>query len=436
MRFLCGSLKGDFLMETAMSMTMETQSETTSRNGSAEAAKRSRPTFQIGRQMEIYRAGKRTDTGQIPLAVEELEAKARGILSEEAYDWIAGTAGRGDTGRNNLSAFERYQIVPRMLCDISQRDFGLELFGQRLPHPFLVAPIGVQAAAHVEGEKASAAAAASLGVPFVLSNVASFSMEAVAQAAGPGPRWFQLYWPNDAELTQSLVRRAESAGYSAIVLTLDTQILGWRERNLQLAFLPFLRGQGLANYFTDPVFRKGLAKPPEEDLNAAVDHYLQVFSDLRRTWKDLRLLREITRLPLLVKGIQHADDAREALDQGVDGIVVSNHGGRQVDGAVATLDVLPTIVDAVQGRVPVLFDGGIRRGADVFKALALGARAVLVGRPILWALSVGGRNGVVEYLRNLAADIDLTFALSGKRTLTDVWRDDLLGTSSLRQGVA
>jgi isopentenyl diphosphate isomerase/L-lactate dehydrogenase-like FMN-dependent dehydrogenase len=186
-------------MEMEMSMTIETQSETTSRNGSAESAKLSRPTFQIGRQMEIYRAGKRTDTGQIPLAVEELEAKARGILSDEAYDWIAGTAGRGDTGRNNLSAFERYQIVPRMLFDISQRDFGLELFGHRLPHPFLIAPIGVQAAAHVEGEKASAAAAASQGVPFVLSNVASFSMEAVAKAAGPGPRWFQLYWPNDAE---------------------------------------------------------------------------------------------------------------------------------------------------------------------------------------------------------------------------------------------
>jgi isopentenyl diphosphate isomerase/L-lactate dehydrogenase-like FMN-dependent dehydrogenase len=382
--------------------------------------------FQTGRQIEIYRTGKRTDPGFIPLAVEQLEEKARGILSAEAYDWIAGSAGSGTTARNNLAAFDRWRIVPRMLCDISSRDFGLSLFGHDLPVPLLIAPIGVQAAAHPEGEKASAAAAAALGIPFVISNVATFSMEEVAQAAGPGPRWFQLYWPKDPELTLSFLDRAKRAGYSAIVVTLDTQSLGWRERNLQLAFLPFLQGTGLANYFTDPVFRRSLARPPEEDVPAAAERYLQVFSDLSRTWKDLEFLRNNTDLPLLVKGVQHPEDARRALDQGVDGIVVSNHGGRQVDGSVGTLEVLPAVVDAVADRVPVLFDGGIRRGADVFKAVALGARAVLVGRPVLWALAAGGREGVREYLLNLAADLDLTFALAGKSRLADVSRNDLV----------
>ncbi len=395
---------------------------------SDDGAQRPPRTFQTGRQIDVYRVGRRTDPGFIPLAVEDLEAKARAILSAEAYDWIAGTAGRGDTGRNNLAAFDHWRIAPRMLCDIADRDLSVELFGYKLTQPLMIAPIGVQAAAHANGEKATAAAAAALGVPFVLSNVASFSMEDVAGAAGPGPRWFQLYWPKDPELTVSFLERAEKAEYTAIVVTLDTQTLGWREQNLQLAFLPFLRGLGLANYLTDPVFRKTLPRTPEEDLDGAVEQYLQGFSDLSRTWKDLRFLREHTRLPLLVKGIQHPDDARCALDQGVDGIVVSNHGGRQVDGSVGTLEVLPEVVAAVNGRVPVLFDGGIRRGADVFKAVALGARAVLVGRPILWALAVGGQNGVREYLMNLAADIDLTFALSGKRTLADVSQEDLRET--------
>ena len=381
--------------------------------------------FQTGRQIETYRAGKRTDLGFIPLAVEELEDKARARLSAEAYDWIAGSAGRGDAASNNLLAFQQWRIVPRMLCDIANRDLGVDLFGTRFPLPLLVAPIGVQAAAHADGEKASAGAAAALGIPFVLSNVASFCMEDVAQAAGPGPRWFQLYWPNDPELTVSLLARAERARYSAIVVTLDTPTLGWRERNLQLAFLPFLRGHGLANYFTDPVFRRSLSRPPEEDLEEAVEHYLRVFSNLSHTWKDLRFLRENTRLPLLIKGIQHPDDARQAIDQGVDGIIVSNHGGRQVDGAIGTLEMLPEIVAAVNNCVPVLFDGGIRRGADVFKAVALGAQAVLVGRPVLWSLAVGGREGVREFLLNLSADIDLTFALSGKRSLAEVKSTDL-----------
>lgn len=382
--------------------------------------------FQTGRQLAIYRAGRRGDADAIPLAVEDLEARARARLTPEAYDWIAGAAGAGRTARANLAAFDRWRIVPRMLRDISQRDFGVEIFGRRWPLPFGLAPIGVQAGCHPDGEKASARAAASLGLVHVLSTVASFSLEEVAAAAGPGPRWFQLYWSRVPDLTASFLRRARDAGYEAIVVTLDTPTLGWRETNLQLAHLPFLRGDGLANYFRDPVFRTLLARPPEQDVAAAVEKYLEVFSNLAHTWESLRFIRERTPLPVIVKGIQHPDDARRALDAGMDGVIVSNHGGRQTDGSVGTLDVLPGIVDAVAGRAPVLLDGGIRRGCDVFKALALGARAVLLGRPCMWALAVGGEEGVREFLRNFGADLDLTFALAGKCRATEGGAGDLV----------
>lgn len=382
--------------------------------------------FQTGRQLALYRAGPRREPDAIPLAVEDLEARARARLTPEAFDWISGAAGAGRTAHANLAAFDRWRIVPRMLRDVSQRDFGVELFGRRWPLPFGLAPIGVQAGCHPDGEKASARAAAALGLVFILSTVSSFPLEEVARAAGPGPRWFQLYWPNSPELTASFLRRARAAGYEAIVVTLDTPTLGWRETNLQLAHLPFLRGDGLANYFHDPVFRALLARPPEEDLAAAVAKYLEVFSNLAHTWESLRFIREQTPLPLLVKGIQHPDDARRALAAGVDGVIVSNHGGRQTDGSVATLDALPGIVAAVAGRVPVLLDGGVRRGCDAFKALALGASAVLLGRPCLWALAVGGEPGVREFLANFGADLDLTFALAGKSRATGGRADDLV----------
>ncbi|MEI6339613.1 MAG: alpha-hydroxy-acid oxidizing protein, partial [Verrucomicrobiota bacterium] len=354
--------------------------------------------FQTGRQIATYRAGKRTDDNAIPLSIEELEAKARDRLSPEAYDWVAGVAGGGGTARANLAAFERWQIVPRMLRDISQRDFSVDILGRRWPMPFAIAPIGVQACCHPEGELATARAAASLGITFILSTVSTYPMEEVAAVGGP--RWYQLYWSKLPEITQSFLSRAEKAGYEAIVVTLDTQSLGWRESNLQLAHLPFLHGIGLANYFSDPVFRSLLEQPPEHDVSAAADKYLEVFSNLAHTWESLQFIRDNTRLPILVKGVQHPDDARQALDSGVNGIVVSNHGGRQTDGSAGTLDVLPGVVAAVGGRVPVLFDSGIRRGCDVFKAIALGANATLLGRPYMWALTVGGEAGVREYLMN------------------------------------
>jgi len=382
--------------------------------------------FQTDRQIALYRAGPNPAPDAIPLAVEALEAKARARLSPEAYDWVAGAAGGGSTARANLAAFDRWQIVPRMLCDISQRDFGVDIFGRRWPLPFALAPIGVQAGCYPAGEKATARAAASLGLTFTLSTVSTFSMEEVATAAGPGPRWFQLYWSKLPELTASLLARAERAGYEAIVVTLDTPSLGWRETNLQLAHLPFLHGVGLANYFSDPIFRSLLACPPEENVAAAADKYLEIFSNLAHTWAALKFIREHTRLPILVKGVQHPDDARQALDAGMDGIVVSNHGGRQTDGSVGTLTLLPGIADAVAGRVPLLFDGGIRRGCDVFKALALGADAVLLGRPYLWALAVGGETGVRDFLQNFSADLDLTCALAGKSRIDEVTAADLL----------
>ena len=384
-----------------------------------------RPAFQTGRQLDVYRAGPRTGPSAIPVQVEELAAKARRLLTPEAWEWIAGGAGRGDTVRTNRDAFAKWQIVPRMLCDIDRRDFSVELFGRRHPWPVLLAPVGVQGLLHPDGEKASATAAAELGLPFVLSTVASNSLEDVAEAAGPGPRWFQLYWSRDREITRSMLGRAERAGYEAVVVTLDTPILGWRERNLDHGSLPFLHGEGLANYTSDPAFVAGLPGGRVDDRAAVVEHYLRVFSNPGRTWADLSEIRAATRLPVLVKGIQSPDDGWKAVQAGVDGIVVSNHGGRQVDGGIATLDCLPGVVRTVGGVVPVLFDSGIRRGADAFKALALGATAVLVGRPYLWALAVGGAAGVREFLLNFLADLDLTLGLAGKRRLAEVYRDDL-----------
>ena len=250
-------------------------------------------------------------------------------------------------------------------------------------------------------------------------------MEEVAEAPATAPRWYQLYWPNDPELAASFLQRAEKAGYEAVVVTLDTWLLAWRPRDLEGAYLPFLKGIGTANYFSDPVFRAGLEKPPEEDLQAAVGHWIGKYSDPTVTWENLALLREATELPIILKGIQHADDARRAADEGVDGIIVSNHGGRQVDGAIGSLDALPGIVDAVPDEFPVLFDSGVRSGADAFKALALGARAVLIGRPFVWGLAVGGQEGVRHVLRGLLAELDLTLALSGYTSFDQVGPDAL-----------
>ena len=368
------------------------------------------------RQMQVYLAGMQGQRPTTPMTYEQLEEQARQRLSAEAYGYVAGGAGGEETMRANRAAFERWQIVPRMLCDVSQRDLRVQVLGASMPAPVMLAPIGVQSIVHPEAEVAVARAAASIGMPFILSTASSKTMEEVAQAAdaaGKAPRWYQLYWGRDPELTASFLTRAEKAGYSAIVVTLDTSILSWRERDISLAYLPFLLGEGIANYLSDPVFRASLPQPPEENPQAAVMRFVQVFSNPTLTWDDLRFLREHTSLPLLLKGILHPDDASRALDAGASGIIVSNHGGRQVDGAIPALDALPSVVAAVQGRVPVLFDSGIRRGADIFRAVALGAKAVLLGRPYMWGLTLGGEAGVRDVILNTLADLDLTLALSG-----------------------
>jgi lactate 2-monooxygenase len=374
-------------------------------------------------QFEIYAQGFGGEKPKLPISAGELEARARERLSAEAFGYVAGGAGSEQTMRNNLRAFERWEIVPRMLRDVSERDLSTTVLGTSMPAPVLLAPIGVQSIVHPDAELAVARAAAAHGLPAILSTAASHSIEQVAavmEPAHPGPRWYQLYWPTDRALAASFVARAGAAGYEAIVVTLDTWLLGWRPRDLANGYLPFLKGEGVATYFSDPVFRAALERTPEEDPGPAIGHWAYQFSNPRVTWADLEWLREQTQLPIVLKGILHAEDAQLALEAGVDGLIVSNHGGRQVDGSIGALDALPGVRAAVGAEFPVLFDSGIRTGADVFKALALGADAVCLGRPYVWGLALDGQAGVEHVLRCLLAELDLTLALSGYTELAQV----------------
>ena len=354
-----------------------------------------------------------------PVAFADWERAAEARLDPGAFGYIAGGAGAESTMRANLDAFQRWRIRPRMLAGNAVRDISVEVLGLRSPAPFFLAPLGVLSIAHEEAEVGVARAAASSGVPLLLSSAATHSIEEVAETGAP--RWFQLYWANDREICASFVRRAEAAGYGAIVVTLDTLTLGWRPRDLSRAYLPFIKGEGCGQYFTDPVFLSRLDKPPEEDTLTAAAMMLATFPNLGLTWDDLDWLRGQTTLPLLVKGVLTAEDAERALQHGMEGVIVSNHGGRQVDGAVAALDALVEVRDALPEAV-VLMDGGIRSAADVLKAIALGADAVLLGRPYAYALAVGGARGVEELIQNLMAEIDLNLALAGGHSLRDLDR--------------
>ncbi|HEY5188689.1 MAG TPA: alpha-hydroxy-acid oxidizing protein [Solirubrobacteraceae bacterium] len=352
------------------------------------------------------------ETPEHPVSLSALAETVLGQLESKAADYVFGGAGTEDTMRANEAAFRRWRIVPRMLRDVSARDLTVTVLGTELPAPVALAPIGAQTIVHPEGELAVARAAAAVGLPMAVSTVSSSTLEEIAGAGG-GPKWFQLYWPGNRDFAASLLTRAEAAGYRAVLVTLDTFLPGWKTRDLQTAWQPFFDGLGIANYLADPVFRSLLEKPPEEDMQAAIGQFVMQFSNPRLTWADLEFLRSRTTLPIALKGILHPDDARAAREHGIDGIVVSNHGGRQIDGAIASLDALVEIVDAVGDELEILLDSGVRSGADVVKALALGADAVLLGRPYLWGLAAGGEAGVLAVLRAILAELDLTIGLSG-----------------------
>jgi isopentenyl diphosphate isomerase/L-lactate dehydrogenase-like FMN-dependent dehydrogenase len=413
----------------------------------------------VSRQSDIYIAGARGVRPTVPVAYAALEKAARRAMSRRAWAYVAGGAGAESTMRANREAFERWRIVPRVLRDVSTRDTAVELFGRRLPAPIVLSPVGVLELAHAHKDFGVARAAASLGLPMVFSNQASVPMERLAVSMGDAPRWFQLYWSRDDELVESFLARAEACRCDAIVVTLDTTMLGWRPRDLDLAYLPFLQGRGIAQYTSDPVFMRKLHEPldvvprPRGRVTlaalrgvvraartvpggtvgnlrrgvalAAVRRFIATYSRPSITWEDLAWLRDRTSLPIVLKGILHADDARRAVDAGVDGVWVSNHGGRQVDGAIAAVDALPAVVDAVGDALPVLMDSGVRGGADVFRALALGARAVGVGRPYVYGLAIAGDDGVRQVVSNLASDFELTMGLAGCASVREIGRESL-----------
>jgi lactate 2-monooxygenase len=368
-------------------------------------------------QDEIYLNGLMGARPELPANLNDLVELARERMTPESFSYICGGAGTEDTVSENAAAFRRWRIVPQMLTDVSAPSFGTTVLGTELAAPMLLGPIGVLKLAHADGEAAVARAAHAAGVPMVLSTASSVALEDVAAANGDGQRWFQLYWPKDWDVAASMLKRARTAGFSVLVLTLDTRMLGWRPRDLDNAFLPFLRGIGVQNYFTDPVFEAAVEGKSENDW---ILHWAQMFGDPSLTWNDLPFLRENWPGPIVLKGIQSVADAKRAVDAGMDGIVVSNHGGRQVDGGIAALDALAPIAAAVGLRTTVLFDSGIRCGADIVKALALGARAVLIGRPYAYGLGLAGENGVRHVLRALRNDFELTMRLAGLGSLADL----------------
>ena len=411
-----------------------------------------------GWQREIYLNGFAGHRMSVPISLSTLEQQAEKAMSPAAWAYIAGGAGLESTVANNRSAFEQYKIVPRMLRDVSNRDTRVSLFDQTFPSPLMLAPVGVLELVHSDADVAVGQAAAALDVPYIFSNQASKPMEEVAAAMGMSPRWFQLYWSKSRDLVASFVQRAEKCGCSAIVVTLDTTMLGWRSRDLDGAYLPFMEGKGIAQYTSDPVFQKLMDEPADPNVRRtitahslaglvkmvnsypgigflnklrsgrpmkAVQKFISIYSNPALTWDDLAFLRQHTKLPVLLKGVLHPDDARQALDYGVQGIIISNHGGRQVDGSIGTLQALPAIAKAVNKQVPILLDGGVRGGADMFKALALGATAVCIGRPYAYGLAIAGQRGVYEVLRHLMADFELTMALAGCRSISEISAETL-----------
>ncbi len=391
-------------------------------------------TEQFGNQKlnRVYREGMHEGkTLDFPVRYEALRQQAHEAMSPEARAYIHGGAGAEETFQEEQD-FSEWRIIPRMLQGVADRELTTTVLGHQIEFPVMVTPLGVQSLVHADGELATAAACQELNVPFILSSLSSTPLETVAETLDDTPKWFQFYWSSDADIARSFLNRAEDAGYDAIVVTVDAPTLGWRERLIDRGYYPFLEGEGVANYFSDPAFRRQLDEPPEENPQAAVDHFLDIFGDASLTWDDLAFVFEQTDLPILIKGVLHPDDARLAVEHGADGIGVSTHGGRQVDGSITALEALPDIVDAVDADVTITFDSGIRRGSDIFRALALGADACLIGRPFVYGLAVGGRAGVHHVLENLIADFDLTMGLAGRDTAAAIDRSAVTHESCLR----
>lgn len=413
----------------------------------------------LERQKDIYLSGFNGKLQTIPIASKALELSAQKRISKKAFAYIAGGAGVESTVRRNIEAFDRYAILPRMLRNVGERNTSISLLGKGRVSPFILSPVGVLDMVHQAADLAVARAAASIDVPYIFSNQASFSMESCAAEMNGASHWFQLYWSKSKDLVASFVQRAEQCGCEAIVITLDTTMLGWRTRDLELAYLPFLEGKGIAQYTSDPVFQQLMDETASTNTKRkitlqtlrgliqmvnnypgngfikklksgrpmkAVQTFTNTYTNPNTTWEDLQFLKTLTKLPIILKGILHPDDAQKALDYGMDGIIVSNHGGRQVDGSVSTLEMLPAIAGKIKKQIPVLLDSGIRGGADAFKALALGADAVCVGRPYVYALALAGEEGVRQLLLNYRADFELTMALSGCKSVAEIKTDSLL----------
>jgi len=362
------------------------------------------------------------------VSFKELEAAAKEKLSAGPFGYIQSGAGGEETLRKNVSSFSNFSIVPRFLNDVSSLDTSVNLFGHTYPYPLFIAPVGMQKIAHEEGEIATAKAAAELGIPFIQSTVSGFSIEKVAEATGNSPKWFQLYWSStNDEIGYSMVKRAEEAGFEAIVLTVDTVMMGWREEDVRNQYSPLKLGFGKANYETDPVFMSTI---PTNDFDSIIQGILDNVYHPTLNWTQVLELKKRTSLPILLKGILHPEDAKLAIENGIDGIIVSNHGGRQLDGVITSIDALPAIVEAVGGKIPVLLDSGVRRGTDVVKALALGADAVLIGRPFVYGLAIDGQKGVARVLENILQEMKVSISLSGVTHLKDL--RNLLTTTSTK----
>ena len=370
----------------------------------------------------IYREGmlegKQPD---FPVSYEDLRERAHEVMSEEARAYIHGGAG-SETTFEREQDFSEWRIVPRMLQGVEDRDLSTEFMRQDIDFPLAITPLGIQNLAHEEGELGTARAAREMDVPFILSSLSSAPMEDVAEELGDTPKYFQFYWSSDEDIARSFLNRAEEAGYDGIVVTVDAPILGWRERLIERGYYPFLNGDGVANYFSDPEFRSQLDDPPEEDPEAAVQHFLDIFGDSSLTWEDLSFVFENTDLPVHIKGVLHPEDAVKAVDAGAEGIGVSTHGGRQVDGSITAIEALPAIADRVDDETTITFDSGLRRGSDLFRALAVGADVGLLGRPFIYGLAVGGQAGVEHVLQNMLADFDLTMGLAGRDTVSKIDR--------------